>query len=156
MHAHICTTWVPGLPTHAGSQAEGLLPNARMIQGVFDDANAATRGKVRDANGYARDANGTLHTHTHTHIHKHTASDPLRDAGGPTRDAGNPTHTNCDILRDGNGPTSDLIEWLTWFAHGAILVACVDCIGLAPLWSPQVLKGTRCDLTWGTKPCRIH
>ena len=38
------TSWrINGRPTHAGSQAEGLLPNARMIQGVFDDANAATR-----------------------------------------------------------------------------------------------------------------
>ena len=38
------TSWqINGRPTHAGSRAEGLLPNARMIQGVFDDANAGTR-----------------------------------------------------------------------------------------------------------------
>lgn len=38
------TTWhINGKPTHAGSEAEGLLPNARMIQGIFDDANASTR-----------------------------------------------------------------------------------------------------------------
>lgn len=40
------TTWfcVDGAPTHAGTpQVTGLLLNSRMIQGVFDDANATTR-----------------------------------------------------------------------------------------------------------------
>lgn len=38
------TTWyINGQPTHAGSAAEGLLPNARMIQGIFDDSNVSTR-----------------------------------------------------------------------------------------------------------------
>jgi len=38
------TTWqINSKPTHAGSAAEGLLPNARMIQGIFDDANNSTR-----------------------------------------------------------------------------------------------------------------
>jgi hypothetical protein len=37
------TIWrINGKPTQQGSQAEGLLPNARMIQGIFDDGNAST------------------------------------------------------------------------------------------------------------------
>jgi len=41
---------VNGKPTFAGRQwrghrVEGLLPNARMVQGVFDDLNADTRGR---------------------------------------------------------------------------------------------------------------
>eukprot|EP00039_Didymoeca_costata_P025227 m.12660 g.12660 ORF g.12660 m.12660 type:complete len:367 (+) comp4705_c0_seq1:119-1219(+) len=35
--------YVNGNVTFKGSEAEGLLPNARLIQGVFDDENPATR-----------------------------------------------------------------------------------------------------------------
>ena len=31
--------------THNGQRIEGLLPNARMVQGIFDDRNSMTRGK---------------------------------------------------------------------------------------------------------------
>lgn len=35
--------YINGKVTNANSAAEGLLPNARMIQGVFDDTNISTR-----------------------------------------------------------------------------------------------------------------
>lgn len=37
------TVHINGQPTNPGSRAEGLLLNARMVQAIFDDANASTR-----------------------------------------------------------------------------------------------------------------